>query len=478
MQRMRRRGDVDMTQGSEFRHILLFALPLLVGNIFQQLYNTVDSWVVGNFASNEAFAAVGTVGPIINMLIGLFAGLASGAGVVISQYYGAKNHEKVHDTVHTAIAMTAILTIILTAVGVLMTPAMLRFMKTPEEVFPESSAYLTIYFGGMIGLLFYNMGAGILRAVGDSRRPFYFLLVSAVTNTLLDLLFVIKFHMGVVGVAVATVLAQALSALLTIITLMRSQSDIKLVLRDIRLDFDMLGKIVRVGIPAALQMAVTAFSNVFVQSYINQFGANCMSGWTAYGKIDQFIFMPMQSLALAATTFVGQNLGIGQVKRARKGARTALLMAFGSTIVISTVVIAFAPQLVYFFNQEAEVVRYGTMFLTYLTPFYFLCCVNQVYSAALRGAGDSRAPMIIMLASFVVFRQIYLFLMSRFAFAAITPMFVNGQQVVRFFSRNVDYTDFCTMVLAMGYPAGWLVCSVSTLIYYQRADIGKNRLTA
>ena len=478
MQRMSRRGDVDMTRGSEMRHILSFALPLLVGNIFQQLYNTVDSWVVGNFASNEAFAAVGTVGPIINMLIGMFSGFASGAGVVISQFYGAKDHQKVHDTVHTAIAMTAVLTLILTAIGVLVTPAMLRFMKTTDEVFPESSAYLTIYFGGMIGLLFYNMGAGILRAVGDSRHPFYFLLVSAVTNTVLDLLFVIRFHMGVVGVAVATVLAQALSATLTIVTLMRSESSIRLTLREVRLDLEMLGKIVRVGIPAALQMAVTAFSNVFVQSYINQFGTNCMSGWTAYSKVDQFIFMPMQSLALAATTFVGQNLGIGQVERAKKGARTALMMAFASTAVISVVVILFAPSLVYFFNQESEVMRYGTMFLRYLTPFYFLCCINQVYSAALRGAGDSRAPMIIMLASFVLFRQMYLFLMSRLLLAGIAPPVIDGQQIVRLFSFNIDYTDFCVMVLALGYPAGWLVCSLSTLTYYRHADIGRNRLTA
>ena len=452
MRSMKRRGDVDMTRGSEFRHILSFALPLLVGNIFQQLYNTVDSWVVGNFASNEAFAAVGTVGPIINMLIGLFMGLASGAGVVISQYYGAKDHEKVHETVHTAIALTGILTVALTLIGVAMTPAMLRMMKTPESVFPESSAYLTIYFGGMVGLLFYNMGAGILRAVGDSRRPFYFLLVSAVTNTLLDLLFVIRFKMGVVGVAVATVIAQALSAVLTIVTLMRTDSSVKLTLRDVRLNLEMLSKIIRVGIPAALQMAVTAFSNVFVQSYINQFGADCMGGWTAYGKIDQLIFMPMQSLALAATTFVGQNLGIGQVDRARKGARTALMSAIASTIVISAVVIFFAPRLVFFFNQDPEVVDYGTRFLRSLTPFYVLCCVNQVYSGALRGAGDSKAPMIIMLCSFVLFRQLYLFVVSHFIANEIMP-------------------------LAMGYPAGWLVCSVSTLIYYHHADIGRNRLT-
>lgn len=450
----RRRHDSDMTEGNISGHLIRFALPLLLGNVFQQLYNTVDTWVVGNYVSNEAFSAVGTVAPIVNMLIGAFSGLASGAGVVISQYYGAKNEEKVHDAVHTAIMLTLILAVLFTMIGIGMTPAMLRFMKTPAEVFPESSAYLTIYFSGMIGMLFYNMGAGVLRAVGDSRHPFYFLVAAAVINTVLDLVFVIVFGMGVQGVAWATVIAQAVSALLTVGTLMRSHACIRLILRDVRIHWEMLRKIILVGIPAALQMAVTSFSNVFVQSYINQFGAACMGGWTAYNKIDQLIFLPMQSLAMAATTFVGQNLGMGQVQRARKGVYITLMMAFASTIVISGAVIAFAPGLVTFFNGDAEVISYGTLFLRRLTPFYVLCCINQIYTGALRGSGDSRAPMIIMLASFVLFRQVYLFVVSNFIANEILP-------------------------LAMGYPAGWLVCSLSTLIYYHtRRDFGKNRLVA
>ena len=219
-----RRRDVDMTQGSAFRHILFFALPLLAGNIFQQLYNTVDTWVLGNYVGNQAFSAVGAVSPIVNMLIGVFAGLSSGAGVVISQYYGAHRQKEVHDAVHTAIMLTVILTVALSAVGVGMTPMMLRLMKTPEDVFPEAQTYLTIYFGGMIGLLFYNMGAGILRAVGDSRRPFYYLVSAAVLNIALDLLFVVAFGMGVEGVAWATVIAQTVSAALTMATLLRSHS--------------------------------------------------------------------------------------------------------------------------------------------------------------------------------------------------------------------------------------------------------------
>ena len=449
----RRSYDIDMTEGNVFWHVLRFALPLLAGNIFQQLYNTVDTWVVGNYVSNEAFSAVGTVSPIINMLIGAFMGLSSGAGVVISQYYGAKNPKKVHDAVHTAIMLTFLLAIAFTALGIGITPVMLRFMKTPEEVFPESAAYLRIYFSGMTGMLFYNMGAGILRAVGDSRRPFYYLVVAAAINTVLDLVFVLMLGMGVEGVAYATIIAQAISAALTLFTLLRSNSCIRVIPRDIRIHGEMLKKTVLVGIPAALQMAITAFSNVFVQSYINQFGAACMGGWTAYSKVDQLIFLPMQSLALAATTFVGQNLGMGQIDRAKKGVRTSLIMAMVSTVVISCVVIAFAAPLVSFFNGDASVIEFGSLFLRRLTPFYVLCCINQIYSGALRGAGNSRAPMVIMLFSFVLFRQIYLYVVSHFIANEILP-------------------------LAMGYPAGWLVCSLLTLAYYRRAQFGRNRLTS
>ena len=446
----RQRKDVDMTEGNITRHIISFALPLLIGNIFQQLYNTVDTWVVGNYVSNEAFSAVGSVGPIINMLIGFFMGLSSGAGVVISQYYGAKRHQEVQDTVHTAMLMTVIMGIAFTGIGLGMTPYMLRLMNTPENVMPESTAYLTIYFSGILGLMIYNIGAGILRAVGDSQRPFYFLVVCAVLNTALDLLFVLVFHMGVEGVALATVLSQGVSAVLVVITLMRTETCIKLRLRDLKIHFAMLGKIFRVGIPAAIQMAITAFSNIFVQSYINYFGDNCMSGWTAYAKIDQLLFLPMQSIALASTTFVGQNLGCNQVERAKKGVSQALLIAMASTLVLMIPVIAFASPLVAFFNSKEEVVEIGTVLLHWLTPFYVLCCFNQIYSGALRGAGNSRAPMIIMLSSFVAFRQVYLFVMSQ-VWNEIIP-------------------------IAMSYPAGWLLCSTLTAIYYHSVQLGKNRL--
>ena len=445
------RYDVDMTQGSITKHLINFSLPLLLGNLFQQLYNMVDTWVVGNYVSNEAFSAVGTVGPVINTLIGFFLGLSSGAGVVISQYYGAGREEKVRQAVHTALMLTLVLGVVFTAAGIAMTPLMLQLMKTPAEVAPEQAAYLRIYFAGVMGLLLYNMGSGILRAVGDSRRPFYFLVVSAVLNTVLDLLFVIKFHMGVEGAAYATIIAQAVSALLTLWVLMRAEGGIRLELRALRLTWSVLRQIVAVGIPAALQMAITAFSNVFVQSYINYFGPDCMSGWTAYTKVDQLVILPVQSISMANTTFVGQNLGVGDTPRAKKGVRISLWLSVAVTAVLLIPVLLFAPDLTAFFNSKAEVVSYGALLLRLLSPFYFFFCINQIYAGALRGAGNSQMPMWIMLGSFVVFRQIYLYIMSNYISNEIIP-------------------------IALSYPAGWFVCSVATLLYYHHCKFDSHRL--
>ena len=446
-----RRKDVDMTQGSIFKHLLTFAVPLLIGNIFQQFYNMVDTWVVGNYVNDEAFAAVGTMGPITYLLIGFFLGFSSGASVVISQFYGAQRYDKVHDAVHTAIVMTLLLGAVFTVVGILMVPLVLKLMNTPESVVPESTEYLTIYFAGIMGLLIYNMGSGILRAIGDSKRPFYFLLVSALTNIVLDLVFVLVFNMGVGGVALATVIAQGLSAILVLVTLFRTSSCVRLQFTHLRLYGDMLGKIVKLGIPAALQMAITSFSNIFVQSYINYFDTYAMGGWTAYSKIDQLILLPMQSLALASTTFVGQNLGKGNEQRARKGVRTALLMSMVSTVILMIPVMIFAPQAVWFFRREPAVIEFGTLFIRWLSPFYVLCCVNQIYAGALRGSGNTTTPMIIMLVSFVGFRQIYLYVMKNYISNTILP-------------------------IAMSYPAGWLLCSTLMLIYFNKAKLSKGRL--
>ena len=306
----KKKETVDMTEGNILSHLIRFAIPLLIGNLFQQLYNMVDTWVVGNFASNEAFAAVGSLGPAVNMIIGFFIGLSSGAGIVVSQYYGAGKHDKVKETVHTAAFLTIVCSVIMTAAGLLLIPYLLEIMNTPIEVWPEAEAYLMVYFSGVTGLVIYNIGSGILRAVGDSNRPLYFLIVTTVLNTILDLILVKPFgDMGnaAAGVALATIIAQGVSAVLVIITLLRAKSSIRLIPKEIKINKSILLKIFKVGVPSGLQMLVTSFSNVFVQSYINYFNADYMSGWTAYNKLDAILFLPMQSFGLSATTFVGQE---------------------------------------------------------------------------------------------------------------------------------------------------------------------------
>lgn len=462
-----KKRETDMTVGSIPKNILLFALPLMIGNLFQQLYNMVDTWVIGQTGQVGAFGAVGTVGPVINILIGFFSGLASGAGVVISQCYGAKNTKRVHDAVHTAIYMTLVLAVLFTVIGVFGTPYLLRLMLRSDDnmgsIFPHAKTYLTIYFAGVSGLLIYNMGAGILRAVGDSKRPFYFLVVSALINIVLDLLFVNEFNMGVGGVAWATVIAQGVSALLTVITLVRNDSVVKLSFKDIHKYDGVVGSIVRIGFPAAIQMSLTAFSNVFVQSYIANVNqppvalANkqnyCLAGWTSYSKIDQFIFLPVQSISLGVTTFVGQNLGKGDIERAKKGTRVAFLMALAVTAVVVSCVMLFTPQLATVFNRDLNVVYYAKKLLYHLTPFYMFCCVNQVFSASMRGAGNTKAPMYIMLLSFVALRQVYLFIVSNYISNDLLPV-------------------------AFGYPTGWFVCCVTTLLYYKFVHLKKEKFSA
>ena len=435
------RRDIDMTAGSITKHLILFALPMLLGNIFQQLYNTVDSIVVGTFVGKEALAAVGTVGPIINMLIGFFNGFASGAGVIISRAYGAHDRAQLRSAIHTAMGLTLLLSVLLTALGVSLAPAFLRMMKTPDDVLSEAAAYLRIYFAGATGLLFYNIGAGILRAVGDSMRPLYFLIFSAVVNTALDLLFVAVFGWGIVGVAVATVAAQLLSALLVMIILTREQADYRVELRSIRLERETLSHILTVGLPTAVQMAITSFSNVFVQSYINRFGASCIAGWTVFNKVDAFILLPAGALSLADTTFVGQNIGAGDIERAKKGTSTTMRLSFLTTFLLLVPTMLFSRQLVTIFNSDPEVLTYGTRFILTITPFYLTVVVSQTIAGSLRGAGDAKACMYIILGSYVVFRQIYLF---------------------------VVYRIWGTLLLvSLGYPMGWIVGSVAIYIYYK-----------
>ena len=438
-----RKKTRDMTQGTIWKHLLAFALPLMIGNLFQQLYNTVDSIVVGQFVSKQALAAVGSTTSIINMLVGFFSGVSVGAGVIISQRFGAKDPEGVHKAVHTTISLTLIIGLVGTVVGIVLAPIMLTLMKTPQDVFVEAKAYLQIYFGGISGLMLYNMGSGILRAVGDSRRPLYFLVFSSCVNIVLDLVFVLGFHMGVEGVAYATIIAQFASAALIYFTLYRTHDVHRFQPKKLRIYPEMVRSIIRVGLPAGLQQALTSFSNVFVQGYINSFGTNCVAGWSCYHRIDQFILLPMQSISMASTTFVGQNIGHRDLERTEKGIRTAVTLSIIVTGCLIGLVVIFCAPLIKIFNDDPGVVEYGVMFIRLISPFYLIICFNQIYAGALRGAGDAKAPMVIMLFSFVLFRQLYL---------AIGTQFINTEWFV-----------------GLGYPAGWIMCSTLQLLYYYKS---------
>ena len=446
------RRDSDMTEGNIWMHMLRFSIPMAIGLLFQQLYNTVDTLVVGRFVGQQAQAAVGSTGPIINTVVGFCAGLATGASVVISQRYGAHDNEGLSRAVHTTVALTFLLSIITTAVGILIIPPMLNFMQTPADVMGESSCYLTIYFSGITGLLFYNLGSGILRAVGDSRRPLFFLILSALLNTVLDLLFVLGFGMGVDGVAYATVLAQILSALMILFTLSREKGNYGIRWGKVRIDRDSLRQILRSGLPSSIQSAITAFSNVFVQSYINYFGSACMAGYGVYGKIDAFALIPVQSISMSSTTFVGQNWGARQPRRAREGVRIATVMSIASTVALGAIVFVLARPLMGFFSPEAEVIDYGIQFIHIVTPFYIAICFNQIYAGALRGVGDATMPTVIMLISFVVFRQIYL---------AVTRALGAG-----------------FLAVALAYPVGWILCSTLLVIRYSRSVLVRGEKTS
>ena len=431
----------NMTEGSIAGQVILFALPLMLGNVFQMLYNTVDSIVVGNFVGTQALAAVGSTTMIVNMMVFFFNGFSTGAGVVIANYFGARNLKALHKAIETTMAATFVLSVLFTLAGVAAVRPMLRFMATPEDVFGEATTYLQIYIGGISGLLIYNMGSGILRAVGDTMRPLYFLVMTSVLNILLDLLFVLGFHCGIEGVAWATVLSQFISALLILALLTRSDDIYRLSWHDLRIDRAILGSIFAIGLPAGIQSVITAFSNVFVQSYINFFGSSCMAGWSCYNKLDQFVMLPMQSMSMAATTFVSQNIGAGREERANRGTVITVSMAVGVTAVIVALLCLFAAPAVGLFSPDESVIAYGVRFIRANCFFLLFNCVNHVLAGALRGRGDSRGPMIIMLLSFVGIRQIYLFAVTRFV--ANTPLLVG-----------------------FGYPVGWTTCCIIEVTYF------------
>ena len=429
-----------MTRGPILQLLIAFALPLLLGNVFQMLYNTVDSVIVGNFVSKQALAAIGSTTVIVNMLVFFFNGFSIGAAVVIGQYFGARNMEKLHDAVETTMAATFILSAVFTVVGVLTVKPLLHLMHTPEDVFNEATLYLRIYIGGISGLLIYNMGSGILRAVGDSTRPLYFLVFTSVLNIVLDLFFVLVLKTGIAGAAIATILSQFVSAAMILVLLTRTRDIYRLDWRELHLNFPILRRIFAVGMPAAIQSVITAFSNIFVQGYINVFGSDVMAGWSSYNKLDQFIMLPMQSMAMSATTFVSQNCGAGNQRRSDRGTVAAIGLSLGITGAIAVLLVIFAPAAVRLFSPDPAVIRYGVLFIRANTFFLLFACVDHVLAGALRGRGDSRGPMIIMLSTFVVLRQIYLYWVTRCV--ANTPLLVG-----------------------LGYPVGWISCCIVEVAY-------------
>ena len=417
-----------MTSGSILKRMSFFALPLLLGNLFQQLYNTVDSLIVGNLLGSSALAAVSSSSSLIFMLIGFLMGISSGAGVVVSRHFGASDAEGVHRAVHTTVAFGLAAGVLMTAAGVLLSPQILSWMGTPESVMPEASVYLQIYFAGSLGFVMYNILVGILQAIGDSRHPLYYLMLSSVINLVLDVLFIRVFHTGVGGAALATVISQVLSAILCLVQLLRRHFPFRL-----RLHL----------LPDGRRPQRLALANVVVQSYINAFGEMAMAGYGAYSKIEGFAFLPINSFTMAMTIFVGQNLGAGQAERTRKGARFGTLATTVLAELTGVVVFLFAPQLIAAFDSTPEVIRFGVEKARTAALFYCFLAHAHSIAAILRGAGKAVAPMVIMM---------FFWCVARVAFLAV----------------SIPMTHSIQMVYIV-YPLTWCLSSLVFFLYYKRA---------
>lgn len=429
-----------MTEGVIYKQILLFAFPLILGNLFQQLYNMVDSVVVGNFIGGTALAAVGAGFVIINLLIGVFMGLTTGAGVVIAQCFGAGRREELRQTVHTAAAFTLLFGVALSVLGVLLSDSVLRWIQTPAEVFDQASLYLRIFFSGIIFLAVYNMGAAILRAVGDSKTPLHYLGVACGINIALDILFVAILGMGVEGVALATVIAQAVSAVLVVRKLIRAAGDYQLILSEIRLHWPRLRRILYVGIPTGLQQMIVSLSNVIIQSYINSFGADAMAGWSAYSKLDGILLLPFLSFGMAMITFTGQNMGARRLDRIRSGVKVTAAMSCSFAVVSSGLMYLWGGGVLKIFCDEPEVLRYGIYMMKGMIPFYFLLALVQLFSGTINGSGNSLISMMIMVSNMCVLRVLAL----------------------RVLSARIETVDF----IFYAYILSWFTCALCLGAYY------------
>ena len=435
-----KRNTQDLTKGSIVKAIILFSVPLLIGNLFQQLYNAVDSYVVGNYVGKVALAAVGASTPIINMLIGFFMGISTGAGVVIAQFFGAGDLSKMKKAIHNSIALTLVIGVVLTVVGLVFNDPILKAIGVPSDVFSEASTYLSIYFWSLIFVMIYNMGSGILRSVGDSKRPLYFLIFSSVINIVLDFLFVKNFGFGVAGAGYATLIAQAISAIMVMYVLMKTEDSYKVVLKDIKFDKEILLKIIKIGLPTGFQQSIVSLSNVIVQSYINVYGASVIAGYSVTIKIDGFVNLPLQAFNMAITTFVGQNIGAKQYNRVKKGAYITTFLAMVTIGFFVVIMYFFGRDFIALFNQEKDVIDAGRLMQLTFLPFYIFLPINQVINGVLRGAGRSAVPMYVMIFSFVFLRQIYLFLVTKV-------------------TSDIVY-------VFLGWPTTWVVCSLIFIVYF------------
>lgn len=433
-----------MTEGVIWKKIIFFAMPLFLGNLFQQLYNTADSLIVGNFLGSNALAAVSSSGNLIFLMVGFFNGIAIGAGVVIARYFGARDIENMQKAIHTTIAFGLVSGIILTILGVLLAPQILIWMATPENVLPESVTYFRIYFMGSLGLVMYNIFVGILQAVGDSRHPLNYLIISSIINIILDIVLITIFHLGVGAAALATIISQFISAFLCLQRLMKTNDEYKVSLKAISFDKKMLTLIIRYGLPSGLQNSIIAIANVVVQSNINAFGDMAMAGCGAYSKIEGFAFLPITSFTMALTTFVGQNLGAREYERTRKGAKFGMLCSMMIAEVIGILIFIAAPMLTAAFNQDPQVIMFGTDRARTSALFYFLLAYSHCISAILRGAGKSMVPMLVMMIFWCVVRVTFLTVMIHFISSIAIVYWV--------------------------YPLTWSLSSIAFFIYYKKVD--------
>lgn len=444
MSKNRNNSGSDLTEGPIGRGLLAFAIPLFLGQLLQQLYNVADAWVVGNFADNNAFAAVSSTGSMTFLVIGFFNGVATGGGVVISKYFGAKNYDAVEKSVHTNLLFGIIASVLATAVGMLLAPWLLTIMKTPAEVMPESLTYLRIYFGGVSTIIMYNIGMAIMRALGDSIHPLYYLVLSSIVNVLLDLLFVAVLGYGVAGAGVATVIAQGISAVMCIVKMCRTDGVGRLKLRALRYYPEYMGEVIVQGLPNGVQNSVISIGNMVVQTNINSFGSYAMSGVGAYSKIEGFAFLPITSMSISLPTFIGQNLGAKKYDRAKKGAAFGIASGVVLAEIIGVIVYLFAPQLLRFFVNVDEAVAIGERHARIICLFFFLLAFSHCAAGVLRGCGKSIVPMITMLAFWCGVRIIYVTTTLHFI-----PNF---------------------SVISWAYPLTWTLSSIVFLTFLLKSD--------